>query len=218
MRQSGSAIMQNILQELTKRGHHEIVEAAKRKIFDIPFNSEQREIAFAEMQHPVFKSIHPEIYLTLNDISKNVYLIAMADLRNVNSFTHLHGSMLDAWEDRNIQVVLSDNASFHALYYNRCDEIPENIKLTIGETNIARCYGDPRTKQLIKVTLMYHLENNKHVFDQRMAEISRKLLRNIDEICTILGKGPHTLIHNDLTIDNICLRKNPIKSIRLMCV
>ena len=214
----GILSMQAIFGEIEKHGYSKLAKYAKGKSFDTLYNSELKEIACYEVKHPTWKAIQPDIYMTLRDTQRDIYVIAMEDLDS-GAFSH-RSTIMDPkqWEDSEIKTVLSDIARFHALYYNKCDDVPCEIKDIIGETNISKCYNDPNTKALFKTGISFALDKYPELFDENIANIVRKSLLNMDQICHRLSKCPVTLIHNDFHANNICLRRFPKVNQTRTCV
>ena len=176
--------------------------------------SELTEIACYNADHPTWKAIRPETFITMLDTERDVYLIAMEDLKTA-SVKHLIGPNSDVnawfWREEDLVVALQEIARFHAMYYGSTDALPDKIKQALDKAGNLTPYNDINVRPVYRTVFEHYAacDNFNESMCADMKIIVKKSLENMDAVYDILNRSPVALIHNELSSPNVCLRLTP---------
>ena len=216
----GSDSVKKLYNLFSIKGYDKLLDAYEKKPFNFISNTELKEIAVYNVQHPVFKAIGPKIFTTISDTDKDVYLIAMEDLNNGSEFSHLNmAEDLLVWDHDDVLDAFRAISSVHALYFDKPHDIPDELKTIItGPHADLRIYDHPYTRKFIRCSVEHNLKKFPDIFNFNLRNILQNSLDNMDEIIAILHDFPVTLVHADFTPRNMCFRKNPKSNEKRACI
>ena len=215
----GSDTAKMIASLMNSLGYVDVIKAYQEKPFDTQIQSELKEIAFFDAEHPaIWRAIRPKTFMTISDVPNDISMVAMEDLRS-GSFTHLDTVMdPSSWQRDDVMDAFQGIATFHALYYGNTGNIPENIKNLIDATNVTNPYNDVRARAFFRCLVEKLLENDVDLLGKKAARVLQKSIDNMDEVCGILSGSLTTLIHGDFNVRNVCLRKDAKPNEHRLCV
>ena len=206
----GEQHLKILLDGVVSMGDLEFAELV-RNHFDTTAKGEQRELACLNMSHnQTWRAILPRVYLTLNDPSRDVYAVAMEYLRDVDAFTHLDTvEDVTVWSEADINDVFQGIAAIHALYYGNTNAIPDEIKKYLNMIELSDIYQNRHHQQSFIRMVKYVTGNHSSLLETTgTKQVLQNSIDNIDQVCAILCKSPATLVHNDFSVRNVCLRRS----------
>jgi hypothetical protein len=182
---------------------HPVLAKAYRKHFQsVGFDQcHRRELAIFKQTDPRFLEYVPHCYGTLEDPSREIYLLA---LEHISGISHMNTvNRPGDWDAPAREAVVQGLAQLHAVWWKREDELAK--KDWIGTIPTA-------TSMAAMSDLWYSLgihaaKEFNEWFDQDILEFNAHLISNLPTWWGELERMPKTLIHNDFNPRNIGLRK-----------
>lgn len=140
----------------------------------------------------------PKVYAQFTDLQKEIHWLALEDLTH---HSHLNSvNKIEEWGTQDIEQVLEGMAKFHALYYQKVDEL-ENENYFVPRTSKNALEILP----LIQSLLNHHQEEFPSIYTTEYLDILKEIVQNYQGVWNILEQQPQTLIHNDFNPRNLAL-------------
>jgi NADP-dependent 3-hydroxy-3-methylglutaryl-CoA reductase len=172
-------------------------------------NCSRRELDIYRITDKRFTSITPEIYKIWEEDSQEIYVVAMEYLAQT---THMNTvNNIGLWTNDDIKTVLRDLAMFHSIYLGQEEVLRANPLLHQPSGALSQ-----RLVPLWNALLSHHVEEFPELYTKGKADIIKKAIAAIPASWIHLEKAPHTLIHHDFNLRNICLR--PATAGKRLCV
>ena len=156
------------------------------------------------MTDEVIGSISPEIYFYDINEEREKYFFIM-EFIDREHYTHINTITqpgIDFFDEEATKKALQGIAIFHGAFLDR----PARWKdfVLTDYLDVSKDYAE-----VFRGWGQFNLANCTDVLTGNHALLYKKLLKNIELILTELGKNKKTVVHNDFTPMNCCLRKNP---------
>ncbi|KAJ3412932.1 hypothetical protein HDV05_008720 [Chytridiales sp. JEL 0842] len=158
----------------------------------------------------------PKVYNVVREESKDAYVLVMEHLDDTPGSGNVmflktanEGSLV--WKEEHINIVLRDIATFHSQFLHT-----PNFTTNLQKLEPVREYLEiltPKRAQelqsLHQALLEHALTESPHLFDPPTIRLLQSCIQNSPKIIQTLRKPTHpqTLIHNDFSPRNLCLRK-----------
>lgn len=203
------SIVSNVSQ-LLPRENKPLAEALREHMYlngtvKIPEN----EIHAVRMEK--LHAVMPDIYWSCLENENDIRVFAMEYL-DAERFTHVNtvNKTRDIWTEEDIVKVLDGLAFFHAQYYNKCAELEGTF------VNIARDMWkhQPFWKQYLEEVLICEPE----ILNKEDFKFLDNILNELPKVMNIMNRSPCTFIHHESSPRNVCLRKEPVKGKKQLCL
>ncbi len=163
--------------------------------------SEVRELAVYDLlQKKSFTHI-PKVYAQFANYSKEVCWLALENLSNHKNLNTVN--KINQWTEQDIEQVLDGMAKFHALYYDRVDELKqENYFVPKTSENALKVLP------LIQALFDHHKEEFPLIYTPERLTVLENIIHNYQDTWEVLAQQTQTLIHNDFNPRNLALNRN----------
>ena len=164
------------------------------------------------MTDEVIRSISPEIYYVHIDEEGEKYFFIM-EYVDREHYTHLNTITqpgIDFFDEEATKKALKGIAIFHGAFLDQPERWQDFV--VMDYLDVSKDYPD-----IINGWGKFNLASCNDVLTEDRAALYQKLLDNFELIVTELGKNKKTVVHNDFTPMNCCLRKNPGSGKQELC-
>ena len=182
--------------------------------------SESRDVymAKAAMEDPCLQAIMPEVYHVDIDQEMALSFFVMERFDDAQCShiycPEIHGDGGGIWSGSTIEQALDDILTFHAKFLGQLDLIPTYLKSHLNDSVqlFVAC------SEYIRVGSTNNLKYHPNTWTKEMNILTNKIADNVGMIGEKFRKYPMTLVHNDFSIRNTCLRRKPKDTQRALCV
>ena len=159
-------------------------------------NSHVREIEVYQQLHSNLHHYLPEIYGTVQETDKELFVIAMEDMRGHQLMDSVNN--LDQWNSNYIEAALRGMADIHSQYLNRPEQLPDHVEKFDPEQLVnARAFLEDLTRYV------------GERFNQSTGDLTHYLLNSLEQIhiyAAEMHSYHQTLNHGDFNPRNLCFR------------
>lgn len=178
-------------------------------------DTDRREIEALRLDDPAIIAIQPHIYHLISNEEKEIFAYVSENFKK-EAYTHMDSvDEISIWSKQDILDVLSGVAGMHARYLGREAHLPENFFKWLDIPSSKTLH---EKLPLWEIALKHNCENFPTVWDKRAEDLMKKTLSNLKEVYAVIHQSPKTLVHNDFNVRNICLRPNPGKGKKRLCL
>lgn len=178
------------------------------------------DIHLNELKHVQRRDLHPvmpDIYWCLVDEDKDIFVFAMEFISPEN-FTHTDTLHTESWNEESISKVIRGLAFMHATYFGKCGvDSTVDCKEYFDSTSESKLSLDDilmnRRVLLEKCQTIY-----PDLLSKNQYSVTFKLLENFKLLYKEMENYPNTLIHRDVSLLNLCLRKDPKPNNEYLCL
>ena len=181
----------------------------------------RRDLEFARtcMEGAWFSSFMPDVYYvaTKEDIAqeRNFFVMELLGGDGFCQFNAIEGANgIGSWTKKDVNLVLSGIARFHAYYLNRLDLLPSGI-IDLLQDGL-HCLAS--SEKFGVLVTHRNKERFPDIYTKEESEILRKYLMNLSKILKKLERYPKTVCHNDFNPRNVCLRLEPTPDKSHLCI
>ena len=181
----------------------------------------RRDVEFARacMEGAWFSTFMPDVYYvaTKEDVAqeRNFFIMESLGGDGFSHFDAIEGANgVGCWTKKDVNLVLSGIASFHAYYLNRFELLPPEI----NDLLLDGLQGLMCSEKFSVLVTQRNIERFPDIFTKEESEILRKYLMNLLKILIKLERYPKSVCHNDFNPRNICLRGDPNPDKSHLCV
>jgi hypothetical protein len=162
----------------------------------------------------VASSVAPKVYHVLNDKSKDTHVLVMERLEENRNVILLDKATEgpEAWTIDKIHIALRDIAAFHALHLHQgSSDIPESLKEVLPFLEITTPERAETLTPLFASLLTHNQTEFPLLFTSQRASLISSAIHHMPNITQTLTHPEtwRTLIHNDFSPRNTCLRLIP---------
>ena len=164
-----------------------------------------RELAIYEQTDPRFVKNVPDVYLTLRDDEREIYLVALERLRKAEMEIIDSADDARAWSRRAIEAALHGLAELHSIWLGREDEL--RAQPWLGK--VATTESMTEMSDLWDALAVHASSEFPELVTLEHLDRLRDYIATIPLWWPRMEAMPRTLIHNDFNPRNVALRKTP---------
>ena len=161
------------------------------------------------------QAVMPDIFWSWEDEENEIFVFAMEYIDECN-FTHLNTiNCKELWTKDDIITVLQGLAHVHANNYERMENIPSDAHKFIDD----KMAQDPLQWMANWEALMEEVcDISATLKPTKTYNVLLALNRVYDQVFEIMKTSPKTIVHYDLSIKNLCLRKQASAGKQKLCM
>ena len=167
------------------------------------------QIAKAAMHYSILQAVMPEIYFAKYDREHNTRFFVMERF-HPGICSHIDcaegGTSLgqDTWVKEDINQAIAGITKVHARFLDNMDLLPKSVRnVMLDGTDLAA------STQYMQVAAFLFRQQSPEVLSDFASKTIEKITNAVPFIENKLQTYPKTLVHNDFSARNVCLRPNP---------
>ena len=176
-------------------------------------------LAKSAMSIPDLQAIMPTVYHIEQDKPQGLQYFVMERF-NKDSCSHidalegLESFESDTWGPTDVQQALCDIASIHAKYLDRCNHLPPDLKASLLDG--VELFAN--SKEFIKLAIPHRERFGRDYWKENTTRMLEGAWDKMGQIIEEFNQYPKTLVHNDFSGRNACLRRCPGEHQRRLCL
>lgn len=165
--------------------------------------SDVREIKLLSLSNRKFTDIAPQVYHTICDPSKELFIAVMEDLTGRVTHFNAIDNAPEVWNQEDIQVVLRDIAGFHSIHLGDVTHLKSEPWMCVYSGSVMQAL-----RGFWLALLSQNRANFPSIWTTERTRLVKSFIDKLDQLWQVIDSFPQTMVHYDFTPRNVCLRKH----------